>query len=104
MPFSLSLLDTLNLSQPILMVTYVPNFHVSSCATYNLLFFMLVNFDVLFVGVLDRRVLKQRVKIYCVSLSRMVMQTDTRFILVQAIGALRPVWECDLVFLAPRCS
>jgi len=48
MPFSLSLLDTLNLSQSILMVTYVSNFHVSSCATYNLLFFfMLVNFDVL---------------------------------------------------------
>ena len=56
------------------------------------------------VGVLDRRVLNQRVKMYCVSLSRMVMQRDTRFILVQAIGALHPVWESDLVFLAPRCS
>ena len=47
--------------------------------------------ETLDVSVLDRRVLNQRVKMYCVSLSRMVMQRDTRFILAQAIGALCPV-------------
>ena len=36
-------------------------------------------------------VLNRLVNLCCVPLSRMVMQRDTRFILVQAIEALRPV-------------
>ena len=43
------------------------------------------------VGVLDRGVLNQPVNSFCVLPIRMVMQRDTRFILVQAIEALRPV-------------
>ena len=43
------------------------------------------------VGVSDRGVLNRLVNLFCVIPNRMVMQRDTRFILVQAIGALRPV-------------
>ena len=43
------------------------------------------------VGVSDRGVLNRLVNLFCVLPIRMVMQRDTRFILVQAIEALRPV-------------
>ena len=43
------------------------------------------------VGVSDRGVLNQPMNLFCVLPIRMVMQRDTRFILVQAIEALRPV-------------
>ena len=43
------------------------------------------------VGVSDRGVLNQPVNLFYVLPIRMVMQRDTRFILVQAIEALRPV-------------
>ena len=43
------------------------------------------------VGVSDQGVLNQLVNLFCVLPIRMVMQRDTRFILVQAIEALLPV-------------
>ena len=43
------------------------------------------------VGVSDQGVLNQPVNLFCVLPIRMAMQRDTRFILVQAIEALRPV-------------
>ena len=48
-------------------------------------------------------VLNQLVNLFCVLPIRMVIQRDTRFILVQAMGALRLVGEIDLVFLALKC-
>ena len=46
---------------------------------------------IMIVGVSDQGVLNQLVNLFCVLPIRMVMQRDTRFILVQAIEALLPV-------------
>jgi len=53
--------------------------------------FMCSNLEYICVGVSDQGVLNQLVNLFCVLPIRMVMQRDTRFILVQAIEALLPV-------------